>query len=272
MFEVLRDIEDCPATVLSSHRQFVCRLDLLDISKGHKGDPLAIYMFSDSMEIARRRHSIKSTSKPFKHLEFLPYTYLKYVINFEDSEDLTNALGLLVQWPEDPQEKLLVFRLEAEDSSKTDTVQQLAKLMAEAHFSTSSEHFIVSCPSDTILSLNRTNSSTTLHRALHGVRKKVRRAFSSRSSRKSLASMSVHMNLQGIGEENEPPPSPDAVSISLGSPNTSTSCSVPNLAFTPISSVHRLTPIASLRTPRAKRPALSNIPSFSAADISHFGT
>ena len=39
------------ATVLSSHRQFVCRVDLLDISKGHKGDPLAIYMFSDSMEV-----------------------------------------------------------------------------------------------------------------------------------------------------------------------------------------------------------------------------
>lgn len=39
------------ATILSSHRQFLRRLDLLDISKGHKGDPLALYMFSDSMEV-----------------------------------------------------------------------------------------------------------------------------------------------------------------------------------------------------------------------------
>ena len=40
--------------MLSSHRQFVRRVDLLDISKGHKGDPLAFYMFSDSMEVRER--------------------------------------------------------------------------------------------------------------------------------------------------------------------------------------------------------------------------
>lgn len=145
------------------------------------------------------------------------------------------------------------------------------------------------------------------------------------------------MNLQGIGEENEPPPSPNATSTTLvsntvslwhiyiltctctclnrdhrhehvciykvvcthtctcmcnvngncidveltvtvhcvclqGSPNSSISCSVPNLAFTPIQSIDRLTPVASLRTPRPKRPALGNIPSLSAVDISHLGT
>ena len=57
-----------------------------------------------------------------------------------------------------------------------------------------------------------------------------------------------------------------------GSPNSTTSCSVPNLAFTPIQSIHRLTPVASLRSSRAKRPALGNIPSFSAVDLSHYGT
>ena len=55
------------------------------------------------------------------------------------SIELSNAFGLLVQWPEDPQEKLLVFRMEAEStSSKTDTIQRLARLMAEAQFSTNS--------------------------------------------------------------------------------------------------------------------------------------
>ena len=43
------------------------------------------------LQIARRRptpsgFSMKSTSKPFKHLEFLPYTYMRTVINFDDSE------------------------------------------------------------------------------------------------------------------------------------------------------------------------------------------
>ena len=53
--------------------------------------------------------------------------------------DLSSAFGLLVQWPEDPQEKLLVFRLENEDtSSRSEVIQHLAKLTAEAHFSTDS--------------------------------------------------------------------------------------------------------------------------------------
>ena len=40
--------------MLSSHRQFLRRVDLLDIcnpNKGHKGDPLSLFMFSDSMEV-----------------------------------------------------------------------------------------------------------------------------------------------------------------------------------------------------------------------------
>ncbi|CAI8002154.1 Protein ECT2 [Geodia barretti] len=170
MFEVLRDIEDCPATVLSSHRQFLRRLDLLDISRGHsRGDPLALYIFSDSMEIARRRPSgfgMKTATKPFKHLEFLPYTYIRSIINFEDTEDVSGGFGLLVQWPEDPQEKLLVFGPENEDSSKSETVRHLAKLMADAHFSTDPDQFVVSCSADVIHSLSRSANSTTIHRAL----------------------------------------------------------------------------------------------------------
>ena len=46
------------------------------------------------LQIARRRHpssgfSIKSTSKPFKHLEFLPYTYIRSIINFDDTDGMT---------------------------------------------------------------------------------------------------------------------------------------------------------------------------------------
>ena len=50
--------------------------------------------------------------------------------------DLTGAFGMLVHWPEDPQEKLLVFRMECGGPSKRETIHQLARLLAEAHFST----------------------------------------------------------------------------------------------------------------------------------------
>ena len=91
MFEVLRDIEDCPvsiawlysvdihvhsvymymyipvhaiciipfvlqATLLSAQRSFLRRVDVVDIgnpSKGGKGDSIAMFLFSDSIEVKR---------------------------------------------------------------------------------------------------------------------------------------------------------------------------------------------------------------------------
>ena len=50
----------------------------------------------------------------------------------------------------------------------------------------------------------------------------------------------------------------------LQSPNTSISSNASTLTFA--------TPVASLRTPRPKRPALSRLPSFSAADLTNLGT
>ena len=44
------------ATVLSSHRSFLSRLDLLDVgnpNKATKGDPLSMFLFSDSIEVGR---------------------------------------------------------------------------------------------------------------------------------------------------------------------------------------------------------------------------
>ncbi len=43
---------------------------------------------------------------------------------------------MFVRWPEDPQEKLLVFRPVTEDVRKEEVVQQLAKLLADSNFST----------------------------------------------------------------------------------------------------------------------------------------
>ncbi len=55
MFEVLRDVEDCPATVLSAQRSFVRRLNVMDIGNpsktGGKGEALSIFLFSDSIEV-----------------------------------------------------------------------------------------------------------------------------------------------------------------------------------------------------------------------------
>ena len=50
--------------------------------------------------------------------------------------DFSQSFGVLVRWPDDPQEKLLVFRLTGEETNKTEVVEQLAKMLASINFST----------------------------------------------------------------------------------------------------------------------------------------
>ncbi len=114
MFEVLRDVEGCPATVLSAQRSFIRRLDVLDMGTpgkaGSKGEPLSIFLFSDSMEVsistctcsttlsltlsllqvAKRRVASNftlrnSSHKAFKHVEFVPLIHVRSIVHFGDT-------------------------------------------------------------------------------------------------------------------------------------------------------------------------------------------
>ncbi len=50
--------------------------------------------------------------------------------------DFSQCFGILVRWPGDPQEQLLVFRLVGEGSTKTEVIQELSKMMASVNCST----------------------------------------------------------------------------------------------------------------------------------------
>lgn len=51
--------------------------------------------------------------------------------------DVSQSFGLLVRWPEDPQEKLLLFRLSGDhEVTKNEVIQLIAKLLADVNFST----------------------------------------------------------------------------------------------------------------------------------------
>uniref|UniRef100_A0A1X7UAC7 DH domain-containing protein n=1 Tax=Amphimedon queenslandica TaxID=400682 RepID=A0A1X7UAC7_AMPQE len=56
MFELIRDIEDVPATVLSSHHWFISRHDVLELNISNNGKTnkplsIALFLFSDSIEV-----------------------------------------------------------------------------------------------------------------------------------------------------------------------------------------------------------------------------
>ena len=46
--------------------------------------------------------------------------------------EVTNGFGLLVRWPEDPQERLLAFRVTGDEKDKTNLINQLSGLVAQS--------------------------------------------------------------------------------------------------------------------------------------------
>ena len=46
--------------------------------------------------------------------------------------EFTQSFGLLIRWPEDSQDKLLMFRLPGEDINRKELTEQIARLMADS--------------------------------------------------------------------------------------------------------------------------------------------
>jgi hypothetical protein len=55
MFVLINDIENCPATLLSSHRNFLKKLDVYEMSNEllKKGAQLTLFLFSDCLEVSK---------------------------------------------------------------------------------------------------------------------------------------------------------------------------------------------------------------------------
>ncbi|XP_019863439.1 PREDICTED: protein ECT2-like [Amphimedon queenslandica] len=143
MFELIRDIEDVLATVLSSHRWFISRHDVLELNISNNGKTnkplsIALFLFSDSIEIAKIRSghgfvAMKDSYKRYRHLEFLTYSNIRSVIDFTDSEDVVNGFGLLVHWSDDPQERLLTFKNNGDSSIKTELINKISQMMCTSN-------------------------------------------------------------------------------------------------------------------------------------------
>jgi len=60
LFEIFSDIQDCPPNLVNSHRSFNTRIEVIELGADElcgKGYELALLLFSDILEIAKRRSS-----------------------------------------------------------------------------------------------------------------------------------------------------------------------------------------------------------------------
>jgi hypothetical protein len=119
LFEILRDVEDCPANLLSAQRSLVLKVDLSEVTDNisGRGEPITMFLLSDSIEIARRKASwmpspMKLTShKIYKHQEFIFLSHIKAILDIKESSGSSQLFGLVVRLPTELNEKAMMFRL-----------------------------------------------------------------------------------------------------------------------------------------------------------------
>ncbi|BFZ06676.1 hypothetical protein BsWGS_09714 [Bradybaena similaris] len=142
MFDIMNDIDNCPATLLSSNRHFVLKVDVMELSGNlaSRGDPLTLFIFSDSVEICKRRlkvltsssksPAVTSNKKSYKHVEMISMSSIKRVVDVEEAEDCCLAFGLVCRDCTQPKEKLYSFTLDTDDISKEDILTTICKNLA----------------------------------------------------------------------------------------------------------------------------------------------
>lgn len=105
MFDIFNEIDNCPPHLVSSHRSFIGKCDVQELSEGlsGRGDHLVFFLFTDMLEICKKRskafnsmkspntvnglHSVKiSQVKPYKHIKMLSLSTVKKVVDIRETE------------------------------------------------------------------------------------------------------------------------------------------------------------------------------------------
>lgn len=145
MFDIVNDIDNCPATLLSANRHFVMKADVMELSGNlsARGDPLTLFVFSDSVEICKRRMKVlnstlrspavsqhKTPQKAYKHLEIITVSSIRRVLDIEEADECRLAFGLICRDSSQSTESLYTFTLAMEELSKEELLTTICKNLA----------------------------------------------------------------------------------------------------------------------------------------------
>lgn len=192
MFEIINNIENCPPNLLSAHRSFICKVDVVEVTDEllGKGNPVTLFAFSDSLEICKRRAKLlngkspgtaplKTSHKSYKHLDLLPFSSIKRVIDICESDDCQNVFALISKKIEEKEEKLFAFGMSDASMSKDDFLTLVSKAICTSMCRTDYETLLAAVEAHALnLDTTDLHSSNTLSRAATKFSKQVSRAFS----------------------------------------------------------------------------------------------
>ncbi|KFU94567.1 Protein ECT2 [Chaetura pelagica] len=204
-FDVVYEVDGCPANLLSSHRSLVQRLETVAL-----GDDLCDRgeQVNDCLEIARKRHKVIGAFKSphghtrppasLKHVVLMPLSQIKKVLDIRETEDCHKAFALVVRPPTELNNKLLSFQMTTEEPPKEDWLKMLCRQVANTICKADAENLIYTADPDSV-EVNTKDMDSTLSRASRAIKKtskKVTRAFSfsktpKRALRRALMSHSA---------------------------------------------------------------------------------
>ncbi|XP_037958476.1 protein ECT2 isoform X2 [Teleopsis dalmanni] len=164
IFDIFNEIDGCPAHLVSSNRSFICKCEVTELSDSlsGRGDSLMLYLFSDTIEVSKKRsrgfNSAKSpsaTHKSHKHIKLIPLNAIRFVIDIIDS---SRAFALLCRHDKD---KLHSFTIADEEIDKCVYLKKLCKQMAENACRTDTEKSLLCRTSEDLqIDISDVNLST----------------------------------------------------------------------------------------------------------------
>lgn len=209
-FDVVYEVDGCPANLLSSHRSLVQRLETVALGDDlcDRGEQVTLFLFNDCLEIARKRHKVIGAFKSphghtrppasLKHVVLMPLSQIKKVLDIRETEDCHKAFALVVRPPTEHNNKLLSFQMTSEEPPKEDWLKTLCRHVANTICKADAENLIYAADPDSV-EVNTKDMDSTLSRASRAIKKtskKVTRAFSfsktpKRALRRALMSHSA---------------------------------------------------------------------------------
>ncbi|XP_061493326.1 protein ECT2 isoform X3 [Rhineura floridana] len=213
IFDVVYEVDGCPANLLSSHRSLIQRLETVALGDDlcDRGEQVTLFLFNDCLEIARKRHKViggfKSphghTRPPacLKHIILMPLSQIKKVLDIRETEDCHKAFALVVRPPTEQTNLLFSFQITTEEPPKEDWLKMLCRHIANTICKADAEDLIFATDPDSI-EVNTKDVDSTLSRASRAIKKtskKVTRAFSfSKTPKRALRrALMAHSSVEG---------------------------------------------------------------------------
>ncbi|XP_064455687.1 protein ECT2-like [Ornithodoros turicata] len=189
MFDIFNDIENCPPNLLSGHRFFVCCIDAVEIGDGglsRRGDNLVLYLFSDVLELCRRRTKAATSSKSpvnptgtlgrtytknYKHVRLVSLYEVRRIVDITDDNDFKNTFGLVLLLANETTENLYTFAALCEKPAKTEFLTNLCRYLGKIYNKPDHETFLTEMRPEQV-ALDPSVQSTAFSKAIKYATKK----------------------------------------------------------------------------------------------------